>query len=82
MSLLSRDPSHRPGSAGELIIPLNALRIEFLRNGPQDRLAGIAPSRAQDAVSTRTDVTVVEDTSGFLNTVDETRRENTAEESD
>ena len=42
MGLLHKDPSRRPSSAGELVLPLNALKLKFLRRQSDDRLAGIA----------------------------------------
>lgn len=85
MRLLARDPSARPGSAGELILPLNELRVSFLREGPKNRLAGIAPqaSAKSDAVEAAQDRTHVEgSSSGFLTTSDDTRREGPITSSD
>ena len=73
MRLLSRDPTKRPNSAGELILPLNELRVRFLRDGPSNRLAGIAPSNAsKDTPVQRTEI---DERAGFLNTNDDTQRD-------
>lgn len=75
MRLLSRDPNQRPGSAGELIIPLHALRLEFLKHAPDDRLAGIVPLHRVGSKRPPSDPTNVDHNSGFLSTSDDTRRE-------
>ena len=75
MGLLSRSPDDRPGSAGELIIPLNALRIEFLREGPKDRLAGIAPMGRRSFDASQTVAAQTDRTGGFLSTSADTRIE-------
>ena len=75
MRLLSRDPTQRPNSAGELILPLNELRVRFLREGPSNRLAGIAPAEpSKDILGQKT---AVDESSGFLNTADDTEKEGT-----
>jgi serine/threonine protein kinase len=85
MRLLARDPSARPSSAGELILPLNELRVSFLREGPKNRLAGIAPQAttkldAFEANQARTHVE--ESSSDFLSTSDDTHREGPITSSD
>ena len=85
MRLLARDPSTRPSSAGELILPLNELRVSFLREGPKNRLAGIVPQTVptSEPLDGHPDRTHVEEAgSGFLSTSDDTRRDGPITSSD
>ena len=85
MRLLARDPGVRPSSAGELILPLNELRVFFLREAPKNRLAGIVPhpsARAQNPETNQERTHVEEASSNFLSTSDDTQRDSPTTASD